>query len=191
MFCSSLNLSINTHCDLETKQDYIDLGQHWLRYWLACPRAQSHHLNQCWFICSEIPSHSSKGIIMRKSEDTNHWNKIENCIFKIAYRSPRNQWVETSPHLWREHLDSLWPSSRERGCFYGRILKMFRQFFEPEYRPWGTPPSVPDVLWWAAACIQRGPYWSPFPYYTSPRHADIRAPDSRVQNTPDTQQVIL
>ena len=32
---------------------------------------------------------------MRRSEDTNQLNKIENSIFRIESRSPRGQWVHT------------------------------------------------------------------------------------------------
>ena len=38
--------------------------------------------------------HSLDGIIMRRSEDTNQWNKIVNSIFRIAFRSPRGHWVK-------------------------------------------------------------------------------------------------
>ena len=37
----------------------------------CCLTAPSHHLNQSWLIISEVLWHSSEGIIMRRSEDTN------------------------------------------------------------------------------------------------------------------------
>ena len=61
----------------------------------CCLTAPSHYLNQCWLIISEVPWHSSMGIILRRCEDTNQWNKIENCSFKMASWSPRGQWVNT------------------------------------------------------------------------------------------------
>ena len=36
-----------------------------------CLTAPSHYLNQCWLIISKVLWHSSEGIIMRRSEDTN------------------------------------------------------------------------------------------------------------------------
>ena len=61
---------------------------------VCCLTAASHYLNQCWLIISKVPRHSSEGIIMRRSEDTNLQTKIENYIFRIAFRSPRDQWVK-------------------------------------------------------------------------------------------------
>ena len=58
----------------------------------CCLMATSHYLNQCWLIIREVPSHSSEGIINRRSDKTNQNSKIENCILKIASRSPRGQW---------------------------------------------------------------------------------------------------
>ena len=43
--------------------------------------------------------HSSEGIIMKRPEDTNQQNKIENSIFRIAFRSPRGQWFEPLSEL--------------------------------------------------------------------------------------------
>ena len=59
----------------------------------CCLMAPSHYLNQCWLIIGEVPWHSSQGIILRRWEDTK--NKIENCSFKMASRSPRGQWVNS------------------------------------------------------------------------------------------------
>ena len=62
----------------------------------CCLTAPSHYLNQYWLIISKVLWHLSEGIIMRRSEDTNQLNKIENSIFRIAFRSPRGQWVTVS-----------------------------------------------------------------------------------------------
>ena len=64
-----------------------------------CLRAPSHYLNQCWLIIDEAPRHSSQGIILRRCEDTNQWNEIENCSFKMASRSPRGQWGNARPWM--------------------------------------------------------------------------------------------
>ena len=61
---------------------------------VCCLTAPSHCLNQYWLIISLVLWHSSEGIIMRRSEDTNQLNKIGNSIFRIAFRSPRGQWVK-------------------------------------------------------------------------------------------------
>ena len=37
----------------------------------CCLTAPSHYLNQCWLIISNVPCHSSKGIIIQSSQDTN------------------------------------------------------------------------------------------------------------------------
>ena len=59
----------------------------------CCLTTPSHYLNQCWLIIGEVPWHSSQGIILWRCEDTNQYNEIENCSFKMASRSPRGQWV--------------------------------------------------------------------------------------------------
>ena len=64
----------------------------------CCLTAPSHYLNQCWLIISKFLWHPSEGITLRKSEETNEQNKIENYIFKIASRSPRGQWVNNGVH---------------------------------------------------------------------------------------------
>ena len=60
-----------------------------------CLTTPSHYLNQCWLIISKALSHSSEGIIMRRSEDTYQSNKIEIPFKKNAYKSPRGQWVKS------------------------------------------------------------------------------------------------
>ena len=70
----------------------------------CCLTAPSHYLNQCWLIISKVLWHSSEGIIMRRSEDTNQSNKIENCSFKMASRSPRGQWVNWGAAACCRHL---------------------------------------------------------------------------------------
>ena len=60
----------------------------------CCLTAPRHYLNQCWLNIREVPWHSSGGIIIRRSEETNHWNTIKNYSFEMAFRSPRGQWVK-------------------------------------------------------------------------------------------------
>ena len=60
----------------------------------CCLTAPSHYLNQCRLIMSKILWHSSEDIIIRRFEDNNQHNKIEDYFFKITLRSPRGQWVK-------------------------------------------------------------------------------------------------
>ena len=71
----------------------------------CCLTTPSHYLNQCWLIISKILWQSSDGIIMSRSEDTNQWNKIENYILRIVFRSPRPQWVNALPSI--QHQNSI------------------------------------------------------------------------------------
>ena len=64
-----------------------------------CLTAPSHYLSQCWLIISKVLWHSSEDIIIRRFEDTNQYNKIENNIFKITLRSPSVQWVKLKSRL--------------------------------------------------------------------------------------------
>ena len=54
---------------------------------VCCLSAPSHHLNQCWLITISVLRYSSEGNSIR-SEETNHWGKFENFIFKITFRCP-------------------------------------------------------------------------------------------------------
>ena len=47
-----------------------------------------------WLIASKVVWDSSKGVRLGISEDTNEQIEVENCIFKIASRSPSGQWVK-------------------------------------------------------------------------------------------------
>ena len=57
----------------------------------CCLTAPSHYLDQCWLITSNVMWHSSE---MWICEETNQLNKIVNSIFRITFRSPRDQWVK-------------------------------------------------------------------------------------------------
>ena len=59
----------------------------------CCLTAPSHYLNQCWLIIDKVLWHSSQDIIMRRSQNNNRYNNIENYIFRITLRSPRGQWI--------------------------------------------------------------------------------------------------
>ena len=77
--------------------DAIWRGRSWstmVQVMACCLTAPSHYLNQCWLIIGTVLWHSSEDIFIRRCEDTNQLNKIENCIFKITLRSPRGQWVQ-------------------------------------------------------------------------------------------------
>ena len=74
----------------------------------CCLTAPSHYLNQCWLMIREVPWHSSGCIIIRRSEETNQWNKIESCSFKMASRSPRGQWVNSMGTRTLRSLIATW-----------------------------------------------------------------------------------
>ena len=62
------------------------IWQHRTRSGLAqvmacCLTTPSNYLNQCWLIIHEVPWHSSGYIIIRRSEEINQLNKIDNCSF--------------------------------------------------------------------------------------------------------------
>ena len=61
----------------------------------CCLMAPSHYLNQCWLIFSKVKWHSVEGNLTRDSKPFNHWNKLENYLSKISFKSPRGQWVNS------------------------------------------------------------------------------------------------
>ena len=80
--CQTFHPGFNelTHCGLATPYGKRS-GSTLAHVMVCCLTAPSHYLNQCWLIISKVLWHSSEGIIMRRSEDTNQKNKIENYIF--------------------------------------------------------------------------------------------------------------
>ena len=60
----------------------------------CCPTAPSHYLNQCWLIISKVQRHSSQGNFTIDTSAINHWNYLENYLFKITFKSPKGQWVK-------------------------------------------------------------------------------------------------
>ena len=81
------------HCGLMMPYGNIQLSHHYqVMVWCLIP--PSHFMNRCELIISKVLSYSYEDIITRTSEDTNQWNKIEKCIFKITSRSSRDQWVK-------------------------------------------------------------------------------------------------
>ena len=63
-------MSLLTHCGLVTPFGDMELGQHLLQVMACCLTAPSHYLNQCWLIITEALWHSSRGIIIRRCENT-------------------------------------------------------------------------------------------------------------------------
>ena len=60
----------------------------------CCLTAPSHYLNQCWLIFRKVQWHSVRGNLTRDSSPFNHWNKLENYMTKILFKSPRGQCVK-------------------------------------------------------------------------------------------------
>ena len=48
----------------------------------CCLMAPSHYLNQCWLIISNVLWHSSEGIIIQRSQDTNQYTRLKIEFFK-------------------------------------------------------------------------------------------------------------
>ena len=59
----------------------------------CCLTAPSHYLNQSWLIISKVQWHSSESNFTRDTSVICHWNKLENYLSKILFKSPRGQWV--------------------------------------------------------------------------------------------------
>ena len=89
------------HCSPVTLYRDTDIGKYWLRWWLVtCMTAPGRYLNQRWLIIvMSCAGHSAEGILIRLSEDTNHLIQIENCIFRITFKSPRDQRAKRTVHV--------------------------------------------------------------------------------------------
>ena len=59
----------------------------------CCLMAQSHFLNQCCVIISEVFSHSPDGNFTGNSQDIYPWCEFDIYLFKFTAMSPRGQWV--------------------------------------------------------------------------------------------------
>ena len=69
-------------------------------------------MKQCWLtVVSQVLWYSSEDII-RKSEDTNQWNKVKNWNFKIRSRSDWDQWVYNERNWFGN------PNPWFSGCFH-------------------------------------------------------------------------
>ena len=88
----------------------------------CCLTAPSHYLNKCWLIISKVLCHSSEHLIKSSFEGTNQQSKLEaslleNCIFKVASKSPRGQWVNCLEYTHSKGEDeSARASMRETAC---------------------------------------------------------------------------
>ena len=54
----------------------------------CCLTAPSHYLNQCWLIIRKAQWYSSEDNFRSDISATNHWNKLENCSYKIHWNLP-------------------------------------------------------------------------------------------------------
>ena len=83
--------TILTHCGLVTSCGDIDLGQHWLRWWLVCClTAPSHYQNQCWlFITNRL-----SGMSFHCLRYLSHQSLILACLSSILFTYTRGQWVK-------------------------------------------------------------------------------------------------
>ena len=92
----------------------------------CCLTAPSHYPNQCWLIrmiiISKVPWKISEGIIITRSEDTSQQNKISSCIFKIASRSPRDQWVNRFWFVWLMNHSFFMAASLTLGRLLNEVI---------------------------------------------------------------------
>ena len=72
---------------------YGDISRSTMAHVMACClTAPSQYLNQCWLIFSKAQWHSNDGNLTRDNSHLHHYNKLENCLSKILFKSPRGQW---------------------------------------------------------------------------------------------------
>ena len=55
----------------------------------CCLMAQSHYINQCWLLISEVQWHSNGGTPTTDTSTINLWNELENYLCAILFKSPR------------------------------------------------------------------------------------------------------
>ena len=59
----------------------------------CCLMAQSHCLNQCWLLISEVLWHSPESNFTVSAQASYLYNQLENYIYKITATFPTAQWV--------------------------------------------------------------------------------------------------
>ena len=72
----------------------------------CCLMAPRHHLNQSWFIISEVLLYSIKFHFPGNAHDVYPWYEFGNCEFQITGAFPRSQWVNET-WFWCKQW-SLW-----------------------------------------------------------------------------------
>ena len=55
----------------------------------CCLMPPSHYLNQCWLTVNKVMWHLSESNFIRDTSAFSHWNKLENSISNILFRSTR------------------------------------------------------------------------------------------------------
>ena len=71
----------------------------------CCLMAPSLYLNQCRLIICKAQWHSSECNFTRGTSAIGHWNKLENYVSKILFKSPRGQWVNIICVLFQDFSD--------------------------------------------------------------------------------------
>ena len=69
-------------------------GSTWTQVMACCLTAPSHYLNQCWLIIRKVQWYSSEDNFTSDISAINHWNKLENYLYKIHWNLPGGQWVK-------------------------------------------------------------------------------------------------
>ena len=126
----------------------------------CCLTAPSHYLNQCWLIFSKVQWHSVESKLTTDSPPFNHWNKLENYLSKILFKSPRGQWVNIKI---LENISELDYNQKDHAGAHLNIKMSSYQYWEshyqdktvsqPSYLHNGNPHTWKDRLY-----IEMGPW---------------------------------
>ena len=107
-----------------------------------CLTAPSHYLNQCWLIIRKVQWYSSEDNFTSNISAINHWNKLENYLYKSPLKTPRGQWVNKGGPLMmsfkiaNEFLRNLWSPP---------VLIFIDQISKSMIKIWSSP--WPEVSW--------------------------------------------
>ena len=120
---NSINLSRISQKVLETS-----IWRHWpgstlIQIMACCLTAPSYYLNKCWLITIKVQRHSSGDNLTRDTSAINHWNKLENHLSKIVFKSPRGHCVNSPTDFWWLRC-VRWPWNRlSQGGYFQHLWK--------------------------------------------------------------------
>ena len=117
----------------------------------CCLTAPSNYLNQCWFIISNIPCHSTEGSIIRRSGDTIAFSKWHPDFPANNEWTPRSRTCQ-SPVCGTARLSAdnfLSPCEQTLGnSYYGSALEQESAAIQPA-RCTAIIHSHSFIMWWS------------------------------------------